>query len=339
MIAFPNLGLEFNVSRTAFTIFGIDIYFYGIIVSAAIVLGFTYAMKRSKQFGMISDKVFDTAFTGLIGGFLGARLYYVIFHNLNIEYEESYTFITFFTKIRDGGLAIYGGVIGAVIFALAFMKLKKLRILPVLDMAGISFLLGIGIGRWGNFFNQEAYGSATTLPWGMTGSRIGETPVHPCFLYESLWCLLGFALLHFYSKKLRTFDGEIFLLFAAWYGLGRAFNEHLRTDSLMLGDFKVSQLLASITFGIAIGAFLYFKPRTVKKPHLYSSTDESQWALSAYDEKLRLDKEKTAAKKALKENEIAPSILGDDEPDVGDDAPGVPPNNETQEDNNDGENS
>ncbi|MCL2697689.1 MAG: prolipoprotein diacylglyceryl transferase [Oscillospiraceae bacterium] len=325
MIAFPNLGLEFEVGRTAFRFFGLDIYWYGVIISAAIVLGFLYAMKRSRQFGMIADKVFDCAAVGLLGGFLGARLYYVIFS------ETKYTIVTFFSNIRDGGLAIYGGIIGAVIFGLIAMKFKKMKMLPILDLAGMSFLLGIGLGRWGNFFNQEAYGGLTTLPWGMTGSRISQDPavleasinaflsgaenpdalVHPCFLYESLWCLLGFALLHFYSKKLRTFDGEIFLLFAAWYGFGRVFIEQLRSDSLMLGGFKISQLLAAASFGAAIGSFIYFKQKTRKEPKLYSSSDESAAEISAYELKLKLGKEKTEAKKALnKAEEIAPSILG-----------------------------
>jgi phosphatidylglycerol:prolipoprotein diacylglycerol transferase len=300
---------------------------------------------------MISDKVFDAAIAGFIGAFIGARLYYVLFYNLNPENENKYTFITTITGVSNGGLAIYGGIIGAVLFAYIFMKLKRIRILPVLDLAGLGFLLGIGLGRWGNFFNQEAYGAATAgnLPWGMTGNRIaldivvreaGEGAlVHPCFLYESLWCLLGFALLHFYSKKLRTFDGEIFLLFAAWYGTGRVFNEQLRTDSLMLGDLKISQVLAGISAGAAIGVFIYFKLRVKKNLNfkMYRDTDESGWAVTAYEENLKLQKEKTAAKKALKKaEEVAPSILGGN---VGDDD-GAPPavRNNDEEDSGNGEN-
>jgi phosphatidylglycerol:prolipoprotein diacylglycerol transferase len=326
MIAFPNLDLEFTVSRTAFRIFGLDIYWYGIIISVAIVLGFLYAMKRARQFGMIADKVFDCAAFGLLGGFLGARLYYVTFS------ATRYTFITFFSQIRDGGLGLYGGIIGAVLFGLFAMKWKKMKVLPVLDLAGMSFLLGIGLGRWGNFFNQEAFGSVTSPDFllGMTGDRIAtsmhiqHTPfssyfdlnahlVHPCFLYESLWCLLGFALLHFYSKKLRTFDGEMFLLFAAWYGFARVFIEQLRSDSLMLGGFKISQLLAAASFGAAVGAFIYFKQKTRKKPALYSNSEESAASIAAYELNLKLNKEKAEAKKALKKaDETAPSILAID---------------------------
>jgi phosphatidylglycerol:prolipoprotein diacylglycerol transferase len=316
MIAFPNLGIEFKINNVAFVLFGqMNIYWYTIIVGASIFLAIGYALLRSKRFGMIADKVFDTAFVGFIGGLLGARLYFVIFS------DSSFNIVTFFTGIRDGGLAIYGGIIGAVLFAIVFMKLKNMKMLPVLDMAGIAFLLGIGLGRWGNFFNQEAYGAVTTLPWGMTGSGIGAVPVHPCFLYESLWCLLGFALLHFYSKKLHTFDGEMFLLFAAWYGIGRFFIESLRADSLMLGSFRISQTVAALTAGIAIGAFIAFKQNTLKKPRLYSLTEDSAASIAAYEENIRLNKEKAEAIKALKKaDETAPSILGD----VGRDAPGAP---------------
>ncbi|MCL2637583.1 MAG: prolipoprotein diacylglyceryl transferase [Oscillospiraceae bacterium] len=341
MIAFPNLGLEFsNISRTAFRIFGLDIYWYGVIAAVAvIILGFSYALKRSKEFGMITDKVFDCAVVGFLGGGLGARLYYVIFYNLNPANETKYTFVTFFTGFREGGLALYGGIIGAILFGFIAMRLKKMRVLPVLDLAGMSFLLGIGVGRWANFFNQEAYGSVTSpdFLFGMTGDRIGEIPVHPCFLYESVWCLLGFALLHFYSKKLRTFNGEIFLLFAAWYGFGRVFIEQLRSDSLMFGEFKISQLLAAASFGAAIGAFIYFKQKTRKAPNLYSDSEESISSIAAYELKLKLDKEKIAAKKALKNAEqTAPSILSGN---VGRDALGTPqepgvPQNETEENEN-----
>lgn len=327
-IEFPNLfnGVKLEVGRVAFPVFGIDVYWYGIVVATAIILAFLYAMKRAPDFGMISDRVFDAAAAGLIGGFLCARLYFVIFS------ETSYNFITFFTEIRDGGLAIYGGVIGGVIVSFAFMKWRKIQILPVLDLAGMSFLIGIGLGRWGNFFNQEAYGAAVNPEYflGMTGERIvremGESLVHPCFLYESMWCALGFILLHFYSKKLRTFDGEIFLLFTAWYGTGRAFNEQLRTDSLMLGEVKISQILAIVSAVMAIGAFAYLKFKVKKADNykMYVSTEESAAEIAAYEEKLRLEKEKAAAVKALKkEGEKAPSILGEDAEE--DDEPNLEP--------------
>ena len=307
MINFPKLGLEMSIERTAFTIGGLAIYWYAIIIVTALILAFTYATRRSEQFGMISDKVFDTALFGLIGAILGARFFFVIFS------DKRYTFAQVFTQFRDGGLALYGGILGAVGAALIVMKLKKLKYMPVLDLAGLGFLLGISLGRWGNFFNQEAYGAHTDLPWGMTGSVIGNVPVHPCFLYESLWCLLGFAALHFYSKKLRTFDGEIFLLFVAWYGLGRSLIEHLRADSLMLGSFKVSQLIASITAGAAVGAFIYFKRKAAKTPsmRLYADTAESKVMLAEYEKELKLYKEKSDAKKALKQG-VAESIIADD---------------------------
>ena len=330
-IEFPNLfgGFKLDLERTAFNFFNIEIYWYGILVTAAIVTGILYAMRKAKVYGVIADKVFDAAMVGVVGAFIGARLYYVIFHNLNPENETKYNFVTAITGIRDGGLAIYGGVIGAVLFAYVFMKLRKIKILPVLDLAGLGFLLGIGIGRWGNFFNQEAYGAATAggLPWGMTGNRIAYQvgsfdPVHPCFLYESLWCVLGFFLLRYYAKKFRSFDGEIILLFIAWYGTGRMFIEALRTDSLMLGNLRISQVLAAVSAGAAVGVLVYFKRRfkADEKYAMFCNTEESTAEIAAYDEKLRLKKEKADAKKAMKENAPAPSILA-------------------EEDGNDGENS
>ena len=316
------MGFTVEIGRTAFRLFGIDIYWYGVVISVAIVLGFLYATKRAPQFGLISDKVFDAAAAGLIGGFIGARTYYTVFYNLSPDNPNKYTLITAVTGIRDGGLAIYGGIIGAVTFALIYMKIKKIKLLPVLDLGGLGFLMGIGLGRWGNFFNQEAYGAvikrAGGLPWGMTGSTIAEEVgwdnlVHPCFLYESIWCLAGFLLLHFYSRKFRMFDGEVFLLFAAWYGTGRSLNESLRTDSLMLGSFKISQLLAAVSALAAVVLFVYFKRKAPGNLEfkLYRDTDESKAALSGYEETLLLLKEKSEAKRVMKKEKTAPSILGD----------------------------
>lgn len=335
-IEFPNLfSGEFNISRTAFTIFNIDIYWYGILITLGVILGFLYAMKRSKSFGMLADNVFDVAFAGAIGGFIGARVYYCIFANLSPSREVKYTFITAFTEIRDGGLAIYGGIIGAVLTAFIFAKIKKIHFTPILDLAGLGFFIGQGIGRLGNFVNQECYGAPTAgnLPWGMTGNIIASSPevmeaqaalpageyalVHPCFLYETLWCFLGLIILHIYSKKLRTFDGEIFLLYAAWYGTGRGFIEGLRTDSLYAGDIRISQLVGFASAVLALILFIYFKI-TLKKNETYvmlCNNEENMRKIENYTEDLKLLREKKAAKKALKVKEesekAAPSILGD----------------------------
>ena len=230
-------------------------------------------------------------------------------------------------RIRDGGLAIYGGVIGALIFGAIVAKIRKVRLLPMLDIAGLGLLIGQCIGRWGNFFNQEAFGSKTTLPWGMTSSsiinylyffyypdntsivtnRATEMVAHPCFLYESLWCLIGFLILHFYSKKFRKFDGEIFLMYIGWYGLGRFWIEALRTDSLYIPNtpFKVSQLVAG-TCVIFSAVLLIINHLSVRKNgvRLYSGTEESAELLRIHDEKNRkVDKNAELSEHILSESE------------------------------------
>jgi len=321
-IEFPNLfsGLTIHADRIAFSIFGLDVYWYGIIITTAVVLGILYAIKSAKTVGLIPDNVFEMAFWGVLAGVAGARLYFVIFSG------EKYDLITAIVGIRDGGLAIYGGIIGSVIGASIVAKLSKIKFAPFADLVGAGFLLGQGIGRWGNFFNQEAFGKATAsnLPWGMTGDIINRSPavmaeqstlgsqgyalVHPCFLYESLWCLLGFALLYFYTRKLKSFDGEVFLLYVAWYGTGRALIEPLRTDSLMLGNLKVSLLLAIASAVFALGVFVYFKFILSKKRIkdgkgayvLYKDTEESKQRIDDHINKVKLDKEKEDAKSELK---------------------------------------
>lgn len=315
---FPNIGLNLEFSR-GFSLFGIPIYWYGILIALAFLIGFVYMTKRAEGFGLNEDRVFDVGIVALVTAFLGARLYYVVFNNLNPDRDTTYNFITFFTTIRSGGLALYGGVIGGVIGGAIMAKIRKVRILPLLDLGFIPLLLGQAIGRWGNFFNQEAYGAATAgnLPWGMTGSiirangdvGIGEL-VHPTFLYESLWCLAGFLIFHFYSKKFKTFDGEIALLVTAWYGLGRGWIEGLRTDSLWLGDFRISQVVAITSACLAIITFVVFKIIVAKSKTyvLYAKTDESKQIIVEYKAKL----EETKNKKK-KDEKKAPSILGDDE--------------------------
>jgi phosphatidylglycerol:prolipoprotein diacylglycerol transferase len=300
-IEFPNLfrGV-LHIPRVAATVFGLQIYWYGVLITVGVVLGLLYALKHAKSFGIKEDHVLDVTFAGLIGGVIGARAYYVLF-NL-----DDYTLKTAIFGIRDGGLAIYGGVIGGLLAAFIYVKIKRLRFLPFLDLGGICVPIGQSIGRWGNFVNQEAYGvpTASRLPWGMTGNIIredmkitgtnGELPlVHPCFLYESLWCLLGFAVLHFCSKK-RHFDGEIFLMYVAWYGGGRTVIEGLRTDSLYIGSFRVSQVLALVSCVISVFLLVVLR---IREKVLYcgkrdARTDEFQFN--------QIDKEKKDAVAAFK---------------------------------------
>jgi phosphatidylglycerol:prolipoprotein diacylglycerol transferase len=202
--------------------------------------------------------------------------------------------------IRDGGLAVYGGVLLAVLFAFIYIRGKKLPFAPVADLAALALPIGQCIGRWGNFVNQEAYGAATAgaLPWGMTGSRIQQDLinqgygadvlynanykllVHPCFLYESLWCLLGAILLLLYYNYLRRFDGEVALLYVAWYGFGRAFIEGLRTDSLYVGTIRVSQLVAIISAVFAATVYARLKMRRTEG--LFKDTVQSKHMFEKY---------------------------------------------------------
>lgn len=336
-VEFPNLfSGDIEISRTAFTLFGFNIYWYGILIAVGVVLAFGYALKRAKKVGLIADNVFDIAFISIIVGFIGARAYFCLFYNLmNPDSPRKYNIITMFTDIHDGGLAIYGGVIFGVITGIIASRAKKSPFLPLLDLAGPAFLIGQAIGRWGNFINQECYGAPTAgnLPWGMTGTTIAldpivieaqqqsETPVlvHPCFLYESLWCIAGFLLIHFLVNKFKSFDGEAFLFYVMWYGAGRGWIEGLRTDSLYAGSIKISQLIAIASAVIALIMIVYFKLYCKKHgKKLYADTDLSRERLEGYDYRLKLEKEKEAAKKAFKAAEkaknikAAPSIFGDD---------------------------
>lgn len=350
-IEFPNLfSGSIAVNRVAFNLFGMDVYWYGIIIALGVILAFIYAMKRTKQFGLIGDHVFDVVFVAIIFGFIGARAYYCIFINAEINFFD----------LRHGGLAIYGGIIGAALAAAVMCIIRKVKLPALFDLGGLGLLIGQGIGRWGNFVNQEAYGAPTagTLPWGMTGTIIIDDPlvvamqnqldkagegvyalVHPCFLYESLLCFVGFILLHIWSKKLRTFDGEIFLLYVMWYGTGRALIEGLRTDSLMLGDIRVSQLVGIVSAVVALGLLIFFKLKLTKKNGyvIYCETAESKERLEAYELRQTILEEKAKAKKAMKKaEEIAPSILAEGTEDITIESDYVP-DTENKSEESDGE--
>lgn len=316
-LEFPNLfgGTQIEYYR-GFEVFGVPIYWYGVLIAVGIVLACVYAFHRmEKDFGLSKDRAFDVIFAATIGGFLGARIYFCVFTSLDPTSGKKYDFVTTFTEIRDGGIAIYGGIIAAVLVGFLFCKLRKVHFTTMLDVAALGFLIGQAIGRWGNFVNQEAYGADCPTDWlfAMKGSLItsqGITGVvHPCFLYESVWCLLGFIFLHIYSKKLRTFDGEVFLLYVAWYGLERFFVEGLRTDSLMAGDFRISQIIAAVSCIAALIVFVIFKIYTKKKNiPLYVNSGAGQ-ALLESDRKAE---EERLAKKAAKKNKKSPSILEDE---------------------------
>lgn len=303
-IAFPRLGLEFEISDTAFTLFGLEIKWYGLLITLGMLLAFIYAFKNMKSYGIDPERTIDVVIGGVLGGLVGARLYFVI-----MEWDSYKNDILSVFNIRNGGLAIYGGIIGAVLVGGLVAKFKKVKLLPLLDLVGIGFLLGQGIGRWGNFTNQEAFGCNTDTLFGMSGGKIqnwilnyggsatlsgDETmsltqPVHPCFLYESIWCLLGFVLLAIFAKKIRKFDGQIFLMYTAWYGLERFFIESLRIDSLMIGQLRISQLVAAVCFIVSVILLIVigFKVRRMGGDYqLYVNTEESKQLIRESEEKL-----------------------------------------------------
>ena len=251
-------GIHLKLSPIAFSIpIGSghwDIYWYGIIIATGFLLALIYGLKNAPRYGLNSDRMLDVILVATPVAILSARTYYVIFDGEKLNGIGD--FFGFGTSSGFAGLAIYGGVIGAFASGAVMCKIRKVKILDMFDVAATGFLIGQGIGRWGNFINQEAYGAFTGSSfWGMqsekTVSEMGEGLVHPCFLYESIWCMAGFFILNHFSKK-RRFSGEISLMYCVWYGFGRGFIELLRTDSLMIGNLKVSCLLS---FLISIAAF------------------------------------------------------------------------------------
>ena len=261
-ITFPGLGISVDPAPVAFTVFGKDIYWYGIIIAAGFLLAYFYMDRRAKVFGLTGDNVLDILLWAVPLGVICARIYYCVFYW--DAYRDNPISCLY---IWEGGLAIYGGVIGGILGIFLYHKLKKIPLLPMLDLASFGVLIGQICGRWGNFMNQEAHGGETAgfLRMGLMDPDGVVRYYHPTFLYESVWNLVGLIILHFLSKK-RKFDGEMFLLYLFWYGLGRAWIEGLRTDSLYLfgTGIRVSQLLALLCVIVA-GAFLAYL-FFVKKP-------------------------------------------------------------------------
>ena len=243
-ISFPSLGIEWDPGRYL-EIGPLTIHYYGILIACGLMLAVIYGWKRCRQFGIIQDDITDGVLWIVPFAVLCARAYYCIFQ-WDEEFARDPISVLY---IWNGGLAIYGGVIGAVIGVTVYCIFKKIKLPALLDLVALGFLIGQSIGRWGNFFNREAFGAQTEsfLRMGLYNTVTQTTTYHHAtFLYESLWNAIGFVGLHFLSKK-RKYDGQIALGYCAWYGLGRALIEGLRTDSLYLGPFRVSQLLAAIS--------------------------------------------------------------------------------------------
>ena len=268
-IGFPGLGIDdFAINDVAFTVFGIDVAWYGVIIVCAMILAVTYIYLRSKRSGLIIDDLIDIAFAGIIPGIIGARIYYVFFDKL--KNPSHYTTFKEVINIRGGGLAIYGGIIFGAIGVLVMMKVKKIHALKFFDVLAPGVMIAQALGRWGNFFNAEAYGAETTLPWRM---RIVFSPnnmieVHPTFFYESLWNVIGFIFINLVVLKHKKYDGQSLLAYLAWYGFGRMFIEGLRQDSLYIGNtgIRVSQALSFLLFVASFALMIYFAAAKNKLP-------------------------------------------------------------------------
>lgn len=284
-VSFPGLGLDLDLNRIAVILFGRNIYWYGVLIGLGFLLAVLFCCRRAKSFGIRQDDIMDMLIAEVPLCLVGARAYYVIFYldhfrNTNGTLDWGAVF-----RISDGGIAIYGAVIMAAVVLLAFCRWKKLSFLAFADLGVQGLFIGQLVGRWGNFVNVEAYGSVTDVPWRMCSPAIarnlfgqgqiddvtyraildGQLGVHPTFFYESVWNLVGLLLVIWLSKKFYRFDGQLFLSYVFWYGLGRYWIEGLRTDSLyffgleLFGQpIRTSQALAFLSASVAGGLLLYF---------------------------------------------------------------------------------
>lgn len=239
----------------AFSIFGLEIRWYGLLIASAVLIGTVLALKEAKRKGVNEETLIDMLLFAVPAAIIGARAYYVVF--MWDYYSKNPSQIL---NIRGGGLAIHGVIIAGTLVAIIFAKVRKESFWKLADIVAPSLILGQAIGRWGNFANQEAHGGPTDLPWGI---MVDGVKVHPTFLYESIWNLLVFGFLLWYRRKKATVEGEIYLLYLILYSVGRFFIEGLRTDSLMLGPFRVAQLI-SLAIIMSGGAYLIWKKKRIK---------------------------------------------------------------------------
>jgi len=258
-ISFPGLGgLSFEINRVAFTLFGKEIYWYALIILTGFLAGLLFVYLTCEKHGVKKDHVFDIAFWGLIIGLIFARIYYVIFDPDSLDGNILNIF-----KVWNGGLAIYGGLIGAVLTAFVYCKIKKIKPLKAFDACVPGLFIGQCIGRWGNFVNAEVYGNMTRLPWRM--SINGENGVHPLFLYESLWNFIGLLLVIFFRRKKKE-DGQVFFFYTLWYGLGRLFLEGMRQPQYILwlipNVLGISQLVALAAVLVSAGMLIHLSYKT-----------------------------------------------------------------------------
>lgn len=235
----------------AFTIFGLEIRWYGILIASGVLIGTILAIREARRIGLNEELILDLLIWAVPICLIGSRVYYVIF-NWDLYKDNPIEAL----NIRHGGLAIHGTIIAGIIVAVIFTKIKKINFWTLADICAPSLILAQAIGRWGNFINQEAYGRPTDLPWGIV---VNGVKVHPTFLYESIWNFLVFLFLIWYRKNKKKEEGEIFLLYLSLYSFARFFIEGLRIDSLMLGRFRVAQIVSII--GFFVPAIIFYMRR------------------------------------------------------------------------------
>lgn len=276
-VSFPGLGIEqFQLNHTAFELFGLEIRWYGIFITLGMVAAFAYAFYRSKQEQFSADNLLDMGLYMIIFGVIGARLYYVLtsLDHYILPGRSAWENFLDMINIRGGGLAIYGGIIAGALTLYVYCRMQKKDWRRALDMVAPGVMIAQAMGRWGNFFNGEAHGGIVTEGHPLYFLRMGLYPndlntpemayVHPTFLYESLWNILGFVLINVFLYKRKKFNGQIFLTYVAWYGFGRMFIEGLRTDSLYVGPFRISQVVGALCFLAGTGLIVYMLIRCKK---------------------------------------------------------------------------
>ncbi len=242
--------------RVAFTIFGIDVMWYGILMATGMILGTLIAIKEAKRVGIKEDYILDLAIIAIPAGLICARLYYVLF-NWGYYSNNPSQILNF----RGGGMAIHGALIGGVLAGYIFSRYKKLDFFKLADTVMLGMPLAQSIGRWGNFINQEAHGGPTNLPWGI---MVNGVKVHPTFLYESIWDFGIFVFLWIFRKK-KSYEGQVIVLYAILYSLGRFFIEGLRTDSLMIGPLRMAQVISLVGIIGGIVVHMYLSNKNKKK--------------------------------------------------------------------------
>ncbi len=269
-ISFPKLGLSFDINRVAFSIFNKEIYWYAIIIITGFLLASLFVAQSARKKGIRTEYIWDIALYGLVFGIIGARIYYCIFDFDTIRYNFWNIF-----KVWEGGLAIYGAIISAIITAYIYCRIKKLNVLEIFDLACQGLLIGQAVGRWGNFVNAEVFGTATSLPWGM--SINDSLARHPLFLYESLWNVLGLVIILVFRKKVKT-NGLIFFFYIAWYSFGRFFLEGMREAEFILKVTQtvgISQVVAviGVLCGVIGTVILKIKSKPVEAEKIREETD------------------------------------------------------------------